>query len=142
MRSRHPGRSNAEWMNLITECRQSGLSDSTWCDQHNIPPSSFYNAVSRLRKMAFAIPDPADKARTAMDFTAKQEVVKIDIVPDHDVHSTKPISVVPAPQELPEHLDNSHKIEIILDSASIRICNGADPALLDAAIRTLRAVSC
>ena len=136
MRSRHPGRSNAEWMNLITECRQSGLSDSTWCDQHNIPPSSFYNAVSRLRKMAFAIPDPADKARTAMDFTAKQEVVKIDIVPDHGVHSTKPISVVPAPQ------DNSHKIEIILDSASIRVGNGADPALLETAIRMLRTALC
>ena len=55
MRSKHPGRSNAEWMDLITECRQSGLSDSVWCDQHNIPKSSFYNAVTRLRKMACAI---------------------------------------------------------------------------------------
>ena len=77
-----------------------------------------------------------------MDFTAKQEVVKMDIVPDHDFHTEKPITVVTAQQELPEHLDNSHRIEIILDAASIRICNGADPALLDAAIRTLRAVLC
>ena len=142
MYSRRPIKSDTEWMNLITECRQSGLSDSAWCNQHNIPPSSFYNAVSRLRKKAFAIPDPADEARIAMDFTAKQEVVKIDIVSDHDTHSAKPIAVVPAPQELPEHLDNSHKIEIILGSASIRVGNGADPALLEAAIRTLRTVLC
>ena len=142
MRSKHPGRSNAEWMDLITECRQSGLSDSVWCDQHNIPKSSFYNAVTRLRKMACAIPDPADKARIAMDFTAKQEVVKIDIVPDPDTHPCKPATPVPAMQETAEYLDNSHKIEIILDSASIRVGNGADPALLEVAIRTLRAALC
>ena len=142
MHSRRPCRSKAEWMDLITECRQSGLSDSAWCDQHNIPPSSFYNAVSRLRKMAYAIPDPADKASIAMDFTAKQEVVKIDIVPDHDIDTAEPITVVTAPQELPEHLDNSHKIEIILDSASIRVGNGADPELLEAAVRTLRTALC
>ena len=82
-----------------------------------------------------------------MDFTAKQEVVKIDIIPnhdivDHEIHPAKPIAVVPAPQESTEHLDNSHKIEIILDSASIRVGNGADPALLETAIRTLRTALC
>ena len=103
MRSRHSIRSNDEWMNLITESRQSGLSDNVWCDQHNIPKSSFYNAVCRLRKMAYAIPDPADKARIAMDFTAKQEVVRVDIVPDsdHDILPVKPVAVVPVPQESP-----------------------------------------
>ena len=99
MHSRRPCRSNAEWMDLITECRQSGFSDSAWCVQHDIPTSSFYNAVSRLRRMAYAIPDPADKARIAMDFTAKQEVVKIDIVPDHDIDTAEPITVVTAPHE-------------------------------------------
>ena len=52
MRTRHPGRSNDEWMELITQCRQSGLPDITWCEQQGIPASTFYNAVTRLRKMA------------------------------------------------------------------------------------------
>ena len=78
------GRSNAEWMELITQCRQSGLSDSMWCEQQGIPASTFYNAVTRLRKMACAIPAPSKKAKLSMDFTAKQEVVKIDIVPDRE----------------------------------------------------------
>jgi len=82
MRQRQPGRSNTEWMELITQCRQSGLSDSMWCEQQGIPASTFYNAVTRLRKMACAIPAPSKKAKLSMDFTAKQEVVKIDIVPD------------------------------------------------------------
>ena len=28
---RAPGRSLEEWMELVTECRQSGLTDAAWC---------------------------------------------------------------------------------------------------------------
>ena len=47
---RAPGRSLEEWMELVTECRQSGLTDAAWCNEHGISPSCFYNAVTRLRK--------------------------------------------------------------------------------------------
>ena len=53
---RAPGRSLDEWMKLVTECRQSGLTDAAWCTEHGISPSSFYNAVTRLRKRACQIP--------------------------------------------------------------------------------------
>ena len=43
-------RSDEEWMQLITSCRQSGLSDKEWCVFNGIVVSSFYNAVVRLRK--------------------------------------------------------------------------------------------
>ena len=33
---RAPGRSLDEWMDLITECRQSGLTDAAWCNEHGI----------------------------------------------------------------------------------------------------------
>lgn len=58
---RAPGRSLDEWMKLVTECRQSGLTDAAWCTEHGISPSSFYNAVTRLRKRACQIPDPVGK---------------------------------------------------------------------------------
>ncbi len=45
---RDPGRSPEEWMDLVTECRQSGLTDAAWCNEHGISPSCFYNAVTRL----------------------------------------------------------------------------------------------
>lgn len=41
-------RSQDEWLQLIQECRSSGLTDRTWCEQHGILVSSFYNAVKRL----------------------------------------------------------------------------------------------
>ena len=38
---RTPGRSLDEWMELVTACRQSGLTDAAWCHEHGIPPSCF-----------------------------------------------------------------------------------------------------
>ena len=52
---RAPGRSLEEWMDLVIQCRQSGLTDAAWCNEHGISPSCFYNAVSRLRKKACQI---------------------------------------------------------------------------------------
>ena len=79
---RAPGRSLDEWMELVTECRQSGLTDAAWCNEHGISPSCFYNAVTRLRKKACQIPDPVEKAST-LDLTShKQDVVQIAIEPE------------------------------------------------------------
>lgn len=60
-KKRAPGRSLDEWMELVTECRQSGLTDAAWCNEHGISPSCFYNAVTRLRKKACQIPDQLEK---------------------------------------------------------------------------------
>ena len=76
-KKRAPGRSLDEWMELVTECRQSGLTDAAWCNEHGISPSCFYNAVTRLRKKVCQIPDPVGKAST-LDLTShKQDVVQI-----------------------------------------------------------------
>ena len=72
---RAPGRSLEEWMELVTECRQSGLTDAAWCNEHGISPSCFYNAVTRLRKKACQIPDPAPKAST-LDLTSHTFLLK------------------------------------------------------------------
>lgn len=141
MRTRHPGRSNDEWMELITQCRQSGLPDITWCEQQGIPASTFYNAVTRLRKMACDIPAPSKETKVAMDVTAKQEVVKIDIVPDPE-SVERPPAQVPALQALPEYLDNSHKIEIVLGKICIRVGDNADPVMLQTILHALGAMSC
>ena len=52
---RAPRRSMEEWMELVTECRQSGLTDAAWCHEHGISPSCFYNAVTRLRKRVLVL---------------------------------------------------------------------------------------
>ena len=59
------------------------MADNAWCERHNIPLSSFYNAVTRLRKKACAIPDSAAQSDNLLylDFTSHQDVVRIGIDP-------------------------------------------------------------
>ena len=139
MSKRHAQRSDQEWLRLITECRQSGMSDYAWCAKNDIPSSSFYNAISRLRKKACAIPEPDDNTMI-MDLTSrKQDVVQIDIVPDRSLEPDIPAygdTVQP-------HLDNPYTIEIVLDNrASLRVNNSADPVLLEKVIGMIGRTSC
>ena len=74
-------RTDEEWYRLIMDCRKSGLSDSQFCQANGIPNSSFSTAVKRLRKKSFAIPEVTDV--DIHDLTLqKQDVVKVDIIPD------------------------------------------------------------
>ena len=61
------------WLNLITQCRTSGLSDRQWCIENGIPVSTFYYHVRALRKKACVVPKVADTA------AQKQEVVQIPL---------------------------------------------------------------
>ena len=115
---RAPGRSLNEWMDLVTECRQSGLTDAAWCNEHGISPSCFYNAVARLRKKACQIPDPAGKAST-LDLTShKQDVVQIAIEPENS-----PAELFPHTVKRSMYLDNPHTIEIEAKGLLIRMSN-------------------
>ncbi|MGU8478263.1 IS66 family insertion sequence element accessory protein TnpA [Clostridium perfringens] len=94
-------------MELVTTCRQSGLTDATWCHEHRISPSCFYNSVSRLCKRACQIPAPSGKAST-LDLTShKQDVVHIAIEADKS-----PAELISIEQNNSLYLDNSHMIEI------------------------------
>ena len=104
---RASGRSLDEWMDLVTECRQSGLTDAAWCNEHGISPSCFYNAVSCLRKRACQVPDSVGKAST-LDLTHhKQDVVQIAIEPKNSLEE-----LLPQAGTSSMYIDNSHTIEI------------------------------
>ena len=41
-------RTNEEWMDLIRECKCSGLSDQIWLRENHIPASSYYKKYKEL----------------------------------------------------------------------------------------------
>ncbi len=69
---RNVRRSKQEWMELIHECRTSGMTASAWCEQHSIPRKSYTNAVSRLVREGLV--ESVHPGRTARQ---TQEVVDI-----------------------------------------------------------------
>jgi transposase-like protein len=127
----------SEQIKLINECRKSGMTDADWCRENDIAVSTFYNWISRCRKAAadqilepnyghLEIPRP------------KQDVVPIDIVPDHFPEQ-------PVASQMPQdntHLDNSHTIEVVMKDSIIRINNEADPCLLAKTLQLLQRSIC
>lgn len=72
MPKRNPRRTDKEWLDLIQECRSSGLSDKCWCQEHHIHTSNFYYQIRRLRQKACEIPEPAHSIPSG-----KQEIVQL-----------------------------------------------------------------
>ena len=123
-----------EQLKLINECRTSGMTDIDWCREHGIAVSTFYYWVKQLRKEAAQIPAPA--YGHSENPRPKQDVVPIDIVPDHipEQHT--------ASQMLNSNPDNSHTIEVSMKDITVRISNDADPVLLTRTFRMLQEFSC
>ena len=132
-RYQSPSRSDEEWFRIINECRRSGLSDSQWCKQHDIRESTFFCAVSRLRKKAYAIPNRDKSIDILPDSLPKQEVVRIDIEPEPlQLSKSEPMQVMPV-----TYLDNSHTIEIDVHGINIRVFNSVDRELLKTVLSAL-----
>jgi len=127
-------RTDEEWFELITKCRQSGLSDTEWCFRNGISRSSLSQAATRLRKKSFAIPKK-QRNSNPLDFTSCQEVVKVDILQDNYPDKyTETQNCIPAVPVSTPYLDNSHTIEIQFGASTIRLSNDADPNLVRAIV--------
>lgn len=128
---KHIHRTEEEWMELIIQCRRSGLSDERWCRDHDIPVSTFYRHVRILRQKACDIPAPARES-----MFPKQEVVPVQVT---DIQKT-----LPALNRTETCLSTSGNsvqepaIRIHLGIACIDVMDCADVALLSAAIMALK----
>ena len=123
-----------DWYDLITECRQSGLSDAKWCYQKGINRHAFNAAIKRLRRKAVAIPSPSSIDIDHLPLI-QQDVVQVSILPDATV------SPAEIPSSVPPHFDNSHTIKITYRDATIEVCNDADPVLLSKMLHLLRSMA-
>ena len=127
--------SMAEQIRLINECRQSGMTDADWCRENDIAVSTFYNWVSRCRKVA-ADQLPVANYGHLEEPQPKQDVVPIDIVSERlpEQHT--------ASQMQNSYLDNSHTIEIETKGLLIRMSNNVQPVLLKALMDALKEPLC
>ena len=120
-----------EQYQLIMECRSSGLSDYQWCTEHNINPGTFYNWVKRLRKKA-CYDIPSATGRGDYKPSLKQDVVKLEVIPDHQnsVIPTVENTILPLEEPCPA-------IEVMLGTVSIKISNDVDPKLLSQILKAV-----
>ena len=122
----------AEQYRLVMECRQSGMSDSLWCKEHGILPSTFYNWVTRLRKKGCEISAPINKDEFLP--LPYQDVVKVNLVPDI------PFIDEAKPEPIPANAFSGLRLE--LGGAKLEISNDVNLELLVSVLHFLRGATC
>jgi len=81
-------RSDQEWLELIQECRASGLSVRNWCQMRSISIKTFYNKVSDLRKKACDIPESqASLSGQGHEVVSLEMAAGPAVCPDHPAAS-------------------------------------------------------
>lgn len=131
MNTRAKKRTNEEWRQIILEARNSGMSDFEYCRINSIPPSTFYRAIKRLRKLSCEIP-----AGAVTQDRPQQEIVPINL---SDLPLSKPDQMQPVSgvvcDSMSGHLEITMRITI--GGSTLELSNNADPRLIGSVIRML-----
>ena len=130
MNKRSPRRSDEEWHQIILAARASGLSDFEYCRDNGIPRSSFYRALTRLRKQACDLPARSERPE------CRQEVVPINIseLPISREDRMHPVSHV-VDESLPASFEAT--MRITLGGSTLELTNHADTALVASILNML-----
>ena len=40
------------WLDVIRQCRASGLTNQAWCEQNNVSLKSYYYRIAKIRRLA------------------------------------------------------------------------------------------
>lgn len=114
----HPRRTHQEWLNLITDCRTSGMSITAWCKANSIPKGTYESAVRRLISQGY--PAPSGKSQSA---SAQKVICVLDPVNE---------------KQFPDTV--SSKTALILDiyGCHLEILNQAAPETIRSALTVLQ----
>lgn len=122
-----------ERFNIITECLQSGLSIKIWCKEHDIPSGTFYSWIDQVKKSGFQVELPS-RSHKKSPVALKQDVVKVDIVPD-----VAQITACPPSSAHDRFINAQEKVMTLsADDFFLEIPNGTDASLLSHVIQALR----
>lgn len=59
------------WLDVIRQCRASGLTNQAWCEQHAVSLKSYYYWIAKIRKLALEeLPRKSHGCRPVMEQTA------------------------------------------------------------------------
>lgn len=146
MQIRARRRSTEEQLQLIAECRSSGLSIAEWCRREGIRPDTYYTWIERLQVRGIlekAAPFPQRIVRE----TAIPDIVKVEV--NQPKHSNSYLSQheLQAPATMTmnsEDMSICHGravMEIAIHGICIKVTNQVNPQLLAEALRAIGGVT-
>ncbi len=128
MDKKHCMYTEQDWLRLIQECYTSGLNIRDWCRSCQIPPSSFYYQVKKLRNSLFVIP-----RKSGVSGPMEQEIVPIDFseIPDSGERPHTADSVT-------EQEGSTTELRVLFPECILEIQRGASNAAIRNTIAALR----
>ena len=110
-----------QWTQVITECRRSGKTVKTWCEENNINSKSYYYWLKRARIAACnSLPTVTEK---------QQEIVPISI---SDISTCKDETKL-----ISSDLEQT-VVVININSTSIEVKNGASASTIENTLRAIK----
>lgn len=97
------------WLNVIHECRSSGLTNQKWCEQNGISLKSYYYWISKFRKLAVEDLPRKEYVSSGSSISSQKQS---DLTEDRFVELPVPVKR--------EHV-NSHKPAAILKTGNISV---------------------
>ena len=122
---------------LITECRQSGLTDREWCLEHGINLSTFYSWVRKLKKRTSLDIPPAMSTQEKNIRAIKKEppeVVQVNVL--------SKTAVIREPAMMRDMSMGETTLEIRFADVCIRANNSTDSFMPTNLIQSLRGYLC
>ncbi len=110
---------------LITECRQSGLTNREWCLEHGINLSTFYSWIKKLKKRtSFDIPPAMSTQEKSNRTTRKEspEVVQVNVL--------SKTATIREPAMMRDMSMQENTLEIRMKDVYIRANNSTDSFML------------
>jgi len=104
-----------DWANMVSQCRNSGMTVSAWCKEHGVSIKTYYY---RLKRLCEAIPEQAKPDNLPLP-SGEAEPLFAEVTP---AERTKRSSAV---------------INIRLGNTQVEIYNGADAVTIETALRAL-----
>lgn len=130
-----------KWFDQIQEARSSGLSDRAWCLQNNVPSSTFYYHVHKLRGKIADL--PPSRSTLAPEI---HEVVKVEILDEDDLpvssYKKDPVIVQDDPIIGPDN-NSTPKSSVFsarlqVENFTVDISNSASEQIILSVIKALR----
>lgn len=97
------------WLNVIHECRASGLTNQKWCEQNGISLKSYYYWISKFRKLAV---EDLPRKEYVSSGSAVSSQKQSDLTQDRFVKFPIPVKM--------EHI-GSHKPVAVLKNGNISV---------------------
>jgi hypothetical protein len=117
-----------EWAEMVTECRNSGMTVRAWCAANGVVPKTYYSRRSRLREVLF------EEGKKTGALVVPEEAALTTLSDPQPVFAALPM---PVAQTSAGNSDSRSAVTVHIGSYAADVHHGADAETVEMVMRML-----